>query len=181
SYLAKIAIEGVEQKYSNSFPEFFQKIWGLDKFQHVLSDEQTYLLCHLIPEAYRTVGNWPLTSLLFESVLNKPVDLRFVAPERLKLPVTKKNNSEIRLGDDAFLGDDFQDEFPLLKIIVRGITSRDLVNFLPNGSQRVILEEVLCAYFISIDVPYHIELEITEDSLDFILGEAVMGYNMMIN
>jgi len=180
-YTSRIAIESIEQKYSNRFPDFFLKIWGLDKFQSVLTEEQTFLLCHLIPEAYRTVGNWQLTSLIFESILNKPIDLKFVAPKRLSIPSNKKAGGEINLGEDVFLGGDFQDEFPLLSIVVKGVTSKELNDFLPNGPKRIILEEVLCAYFISIDVPYDIELEVTQDSLDFILGEAVTGYNMMIN
>ena len=87
----------------------------------------------------------------------------------------------MRLGEDSIMGDSFRDEFPLLEICIKGITTTDLFDFLPQGDRRLIIEDLLCAYFIALDVPYKITLDVTEDSLGFYLGDSVMGYNMMLN
>jgi len=43
-----------------------------------------------------------------------------------------------------------------------------------------LLEELLCGYFIPIDVPYEIKIDVTSDGLGFDLGEATLGYNMVL-
>ena len=177
----RIEIELFEQKYSNTFPDFIQRLWGLEKFKGKLTNAETFLLCHLIPEAYRVVGNCELTTLIFQTILKKPVELNFKAPEYLTIAKKKVEGSEMRLGEDSIMGDSFRDEFPLLEICIKGITTTDLFDFLPQGDRRLIIEDLLCAYFIALDVPYKITLDVTEDSLGFYLGDSVMGYNMMLN
>lgn len=177
----RIEIEQLEQQLNNNFPDFVKQLWGLEEYKEHLSESEVFLLCYLIPEAYRVVGNWELTSLLFQTVLKKPVDLLFKAPEELDIPKKKSSAAQMRLGEDAVMGDHFRDEFPLLEIRIKGITSGDLFDFLPEGGRRIIIEKILCSYFIALDVPYVIQLEVTEDTLPFQLGESVMGFNMMLD
>ncbi|HKK40405.1 MAG TPA: hypothetical protein VJ949_13375 [Cryomorphaceae bacterium] len=180
AYHALIEIEQLEQKYTEKFPEFFDRIWGLQNFKDYLEPRQKTLLCHLLPEAYRAVGDWNLTGLIFEAVLQKPVDMTFSKPQELDIPLADKTSDQMILGDDSVMGDTFVDEFPTLSIIVKGITGAELTDFLPEGKKRILLEELLCGYFIPIDVPYEIKIDVTSDGLGFDLGEMTLGYNMVL-
>ena len=181
TYHPRIESERIEQKYTEEFPEFFERIWGLQYFKKVLNERQIFLLCHLLPEAYRAVGDWKLTGLIFEAVLQKPINFAYAAPMKLKIPNAKTSANEMRLGDDSVMGNEFKDEFPTLDITVKGVTSTDLENYLPGGKDRVILEDLLCGYFIPLDVPYRINIDVTEDGLGFDLGEMILGYNIYFN
>ena len=129
-YHPRIEAEQIEQKYTESFPAFIYEVWGLDAFDDCLTDRQKFLLCYLLPEAYRVVGNWKLTGLCFEAVLQKPINLKFVAPVNLKSPNKEIVANEMRLGDDAILGDEFQDDMPALEVEIKGVTYSDLPDFL---------------------------------------------------
>lgn len=180
AYQAQIEIEQFEQKYTEKFPEFFEKIWGLQHFEEYLDPRQKNLLCHLLPEAYRAVGDWNLTGLIFEAVLQKPVDMTFSKPRNIKVPSLKSSSNEMILGDDSVMGEYFTDEFPTLDITVKGIMNSELSDFLPTGKKRILLEELLCGYFIPIDVPYQIKIDVTSNGLGFDLGEMTLGYNMVL-
>ncbi len=180
AYQTKIEIEQLEQKYTERFPEFFERIWGLQNFAEYIDARQKTLLCHLLPEAYRAVGDWNLTGLIFEAVLQKPVDMSFSKPQKLDIPFAGITSDQMVLGEDSVMGDAFVDEFPTLSIVVKGITGAELPDFLPNGKKRVLLDELLCGYFIPIDVPYEIKIDVTSDGLGFDLGDATLGYNMVL-
>lgn len=174
----RIEAEQIEQKYTESFPDFINEIWGLNEFTDCLNDRQQFLLCYLLPEAYRIVGNWKLTGLCFEAVLQKPIDLKFVAPKRLDIPSTESADGSLRLGENTILGESFQDDIPSLEVHVRGVTYNDIFDFLEDGKKRKVLEELLYSYFIPLDVPVETKIIVTEDTLGFTLGEAVLGYNV---
>jgi len=179
-YHPRIEVEQIEQKYTEGFPDFVHKIWGLDAFDAILSERQKFLLCYLLPEAHRVVGNWQLTGLCFEAVLQKPINLRFVPPVRIENPYRDLPFHEMRLGDNAIMGADFQDDMPALEVEVRGVTYEDLPDFLENGKNRKILEDLLYSYFIPLDIPLATKIIVTEDALGLNLGEAVLGYNLVI-
>lgn len=180
AFTPRIETELLEQKYFDSFPPFIKTIWGLDAFSHLLTQKQAYLFCHLLPEAYRVVGDWELTELIFETALGKPISLRFAPPEEIELKTKHASSQDLRLGEDAVLGNSFRDEFLQLEVVVKGVTSEDLEDFLPFGSTRTMIEDLLCSYFIPLDVPYSIVLDVTEDSLGMTLGVETLGYNTML-
>ncbi len=179
AYHAQIEIEQLEQKLTEQFPSFFESIWGLQNFSDYLSARQKSLLCHLLPEAYRAVGDWNLTGLIFEAVLQKPVNIGFSAPKELEIPFSDTGLSEMRLGENSVMGDSFRDEFPTLDITVKGITNDELEGYLPGGENQIILEELLCGYFIPLEIPYQIKIDVTTDSMGFTLGEMTLGYNIV--
>lgn len=181
TFAPRIETELLEQKYFNSFPPFIKSIWGLDAFAHLLTKKQEYLFCHLLPEAHRVVGDWDLTQLIFETALGKPVNLRFAPPEVLKVQRKSTNSEDLKMGEDAILGNSFKDEFMLLEVVIKGITKSDLEDFLPAGQTRIIIEDLLCSYFIPLDVPYSIVLEVTSDSLGLTLGDNTLGFNTMVH
>lgn len=179
-YHPRIETEQLEQKYTEGFPDFIHKVWGLDEFDDCLTDRQKFLLCYLLPEAYRTVGDWNLTGLCFEAVLQKPIDIRFVAPKQLENPTKNITASDMRLGEDSIVGDSFMDDMPSLEVYVRAVTYNDLPDYLEDGKKRKILEKLLYSYFIPLDIPVTTKIVVTEDALGFDLGEAVLGYNIKI-
>lgn len=181
TFTPRIETELLEQKYFDSFPPFIKTIWGLDAYSHLLTKRQEYLFCHLLPEAYRVVGDWKLTELIFETAVGKPIRLRFVPPEEIALKSEQANSQELRLGEDTVLGNSFRDEFLRMEVVVKGVTAAELDDFLPYGRTRAIIEDLLCSYFIPLDVPYRIVLEVTSDSLGMTLGENVLGFNTMID
>lgn len=179
-YLPRILAEQLEQEWTEHFPEFFTRIWGLDTFADCLNDRQRFLLCYLIPEAHRVVGNWELTGLCFEAVLQKPVELGFKAPLEYPIPEQAGLSADYSLGEGAMLGGSFRDELPALEVRVKGVTFRELDEFLPGGKTRQLLEELLYNYFLPLDVPVTTEIKVTEDSWGFVLKEAVLGYNVQL-
>lgn len=179
-YHPRIEAEQLEQKYTETFPEFINNIWGLPDFADCLDERQRFLLCYLLPEAYRVVGNWKLTGLCFEAVLQKPVNLQFIAPMELEIPNSDLPSNEMRLGDDAIVGETFKDDMPALEVIIKGVTYSDLPEFLPGGAKRRILEELLYNYFLPLDVAVITKIKVTEDTLGFDLGEAILGFNIQI-
>ena len=181
SFIPRIEVELLEQSYFDAFPDFVKRIWGLDRFKEILTKKQEYLFCHLLPEAYRVVGDWELTQLIFEAALGKPVELTFKQPELIEFENEGELSADFRLGEESILGNSFRDEFLLLDIAIKGITRVDLEDFMPKGNTRRIIDDILCSYFIPLDVPYKIELVSTEDSQGFELGEVTLGYNTMIS
>jgi len=177
----RIEAEQLEQNYTETFPEFIKDIWGLAAFADCLDDRQRFLLCYLLPEAYRIAGNWKLTGLCFEAVLQKPVNLNFIAPQQFENPVHDTNASELTLGDDAIIGESFMDDMPALEVEVKGITYADLMEYLPGGKNRKLLEQLLYSYLIPLDVKVITKILVTEDALGFNLGEAILGYNIQLN
>jgi len=179
-YHPRIVAEQLEQKYTEGFPNFIHKVWGFEEFDDCLTDRQRFLLCYLLPEAYRIVGNWHLTGLCFEAVLQKPISIKFVAPKTLDNPNKNMPSNEMRLGDNAIIGDKFQDDVPALEVFVKGVTYNDLPDFLEDGKKRKLLEDLLYSYFIPLDVPVSTKIIVTDDALGFTIGEAVLGYNVQL-
>jgi len=180
-FLPRIEAEKLEQKYTEYFPDFINELWGLQDFSDCLSQRQQFLLCYLLPEARRIVGNWDLTGLCLEAMLQKPIDLRFAAPQKLTMPENNLTNESLSLGTDAVLGDSFQDDIPVLEVYIKGVTNQDLPDYLPTGKRRRLLEELLYSYFIPMDVPVVTHIIVTDDAMDFTLGKAVLGYNVKFN
>ncbi|MEM1119168.1 MAG: hypothetical protein AAGJ18_01885 [Bacteroidota bacterium] len=179
-YHPRIEAEQLEEKWTEGFPDFIKNLWGLSNFEDCLNERQEFLLCYLIPEAYRVVGNWELTGLCFEAVLKKPVNLNFIAPMELEIPNGDKPANECSLGEDTILGDIFRDDMPTLEVCVRGITQYDLEDYLPEGKQRRILEDLLYSYFLPLDVAVQTKILVTDDTWGFTFGESIIGYNVQL-
>lgn len=175
---SRIRVEQLEQKYTETFPKFIHDIWGLSEFEGCLSDRQRFLLCYIIPEAHRMVGDWQLTGLIFEAILQKPVNLNFVPPVELSRAEEAGIANGSKLGADIVLGDTFQDDIPALEVIIKGITNRDLPDFMPEGINRRLLEDLLYSYFLPLDLFVITKIEVTEDSKGFTFGNAILGYNI---
>lgn len=176
----RIQAEQLEQEWTEQFPGFFQQIWDLKSFEDYLDDRQRFLLCYLLPEAHRVAGNWELTGLCFEAVMQKPVDLGFVAPFVYSISETAALTDEYQLGEGGVIGESFRDDMPALEVRVRGITLKELPDYLPEGGKRKVLEELLYSYFLPLDIQPLTRIIATDDAWGFIFGEAVLGYNVLL-
>lgn len=179
-YLPRIEMEQMEQEWTEHFPEFMDVIWGLPAFEDCLSRRQRFLLAYLLPEAYRAAGNWELTGLCFEAVLRKPVDLRLAAPLVHEVPESQQAETGFELGGEAILGASFRDDVPALEVRIKGVTTMDLPDFMEGGKTRRIIEELLYAYFLPLDVPVITQIIATDDAWGFSLGEPYLGYNIQL-
>ncbi len=176
TYLPRIETEQLEQRWTEFFPNFIEAIWGLPRFGDALSPRQRFLLCYLLPEAQRIVGDWTLTKLCFQAVLKKTVKIEVVAPLEYEIPSSGQQQGEMELGD-LILGDTFKDDIPALEVSVEGITLDELPDYLPGGKKRWVLEDLLFSYFLPLDVSVVPRIIVTEDALGFEFGKAVLGYN----
>lgn len=180
-YHPRIEIELKEQHYNERFPAFIETLWGLDAFHDCLNEKQRFLLCFLFPQAQYIVGDWNFIGLVFEAVLEKPVDLTFTEPQTFETPSAGKSTTELTLGEDAVLGDRFRDDLPALEITIKGITMNDLEDYLEGGKTRRLITELLCSYFLPLDLSYSLQLKVTESAMCFEIENAVLGVNVMLN
>lgn len=180
-YHPRIEVELKEQHYNERFPAFIETLWGLDAYSDCLNDKQKFLLCFLFPQAQYIVGNWYFVGLVFESVLQKPVDLNFTEPQTFSSPGADKTTAELTLGEDAMVGDTFRDDLPALEITIKGVTMSDLFDYLEGGKTRRLITELLCSYFLPLDLSYKLEIKVTEDTMHFDLDSAVLGVNTLLN
>jgi predicted component of type VI protein secretion system len=67
-----------------------------------------------------------------------------------------------------------------LRIVIKGVTSNELPDFLPEGKSRKLIDELLCGYFIPIDVPYTIKIDVTNDGTGMEVGEVTLGFNTVL-
>jgi|GEM_PF-1951737 len=179
-YHPRIETERLEEKWTEGFPDFIHRIWGLNEFGKALDDRQKFLLCYLIPEAYRVVGNWKLTSLCFKAVLKKPVKLTFAKPLTLENPNGDIPANELVLGENAVMGTHFQDDIPSLEVEVSEVTLDELPDYLEGGDSLKVLEDLLYSYFLPLDVTVVTKIKVTEDAWGFTFGETYLNYNTQI-
>lgn len=181
SYHPRIAAEQLEQKYTEQFPEFVHKLWGLDEFSDLLDDRQRFLLCYLIPEAQRIVGNLKFTQLIFEAILRNQVQLNTIAPLDIEIPDTdKKSSATTSLGTNAILGNIFRDDIPALEICIYNVRGSQIELYLQNGKKRRLLEELLISYFVPLDVAVVTRVEVRTEDFVAVLNEAILGYNLKL-
>lgn len=179
-YTSRIRVEQMEQRLVEEFPEFMNELWGLNSFEDCLSPRQMFLLNYLIPEAYRTVGNWELTELIFENVLQFDVSFSFEKPMAYPTPAAVSTSSEWTLGEPFVIGGEFKDDVATLSIRIVGVTQGDLPSFMEGGANYRVLNDVLCSYFLPLDMPVNFEIQVTQNAFETPLGECYLGYNLRL-
>ncbi|WP_282773820.1 hypothetical protein [Phaeodactylibacter xiamenensis] len=177
-YLPRIEAERLEQEWTEQFPAFIEEIWGLPDFADCLNSRQRFLLCYLLPEAYRIAGHLELTGLCFEAIMQQPIDLQFIPPLEYSIPVNQDSEAMLQLGIDATLGSSFKDDIPALEVNIKGITDFNLPDYMEGGKQLRLLQELLYSYFLPLDIPVVTVITVTHDSWSFQLGEGYLGYNI---
>jgi hypothetical protein len=177
-YMPSVAAELLEQRLTENFPDFLETFWGLDRYRDCLDDRQRQILYHLLPEVHRITGDWALTSLCFELILQYPINIRFVAPKTYDNPQTETVTDAL---GDVILGDAFKEDIPTIQIVVRNVPQMALESFLEGGKNRKLLEEVLYGYFLPLDAAVETLLSIQLTDMGVELGKSVLGYDAMFN
>ena len=180
-YHPLLAIDRFEQRASDGFPDFVVALWGLDAYSEYLDERQTLLLCHLLPEAQRIVGDWQLTELLFQALLRKPVSLIWREPSTFSFrPLNANGAEDMFLGMNTVLGDEFVDDSPTLEVQVRGVTYNELESYLSDGHQRYLLENLLYNYFLPLEVHVVTSIFPTDDAWTGELERSFLGANAIL-
>jgi predicted component of type VI protein secretion system len=107
--------------------------------------------------------------------------LTFTEPQSFDLLAAHASTADLTLGEDAVLGSAFKDDLPALDIVIKGITLNDLNDYLEAGKTRRLITELLCSYFLPLDLSYNLKIKVTESTLGFDLDNAVLGINSMLN
>lgn len=179
-YHARIAVEQLEQRYTESLPEFMYELWGLSEFKDVLDDRQRFILCFLIPQAHQVVGDLYFTKLLFEAILQQKVELEMIAPLEIIIP-DDSPTSQMELGENSILGTVFRDDIPTLQVSIQEVSGDNIEAFLPKGKKRKLLEQLLVSYFLPLDTPIVTEIKVRESDFTARLEEqSFLGYNLKL-
>lgn len=203
-YRARIALELEEVKYfinQRNIKEHrvFQDFWEIPPF---LDYRQICNMVYLLPIAHHIVGNFALTELCFESILQNPIAIKNTYPmcHEIPTPFNEQTGQEDDLGiglGEAALGQDFvlnsdtyQETIPGILINIGPISveevklyAKSTVKNVASGNKREVLE-YLINNFISFDADPIINISIIEPegfyfsmSDDSEKSEMVLGMN----
>ncbi|MEN9609882.1 MAG: hypothetical protein RLZZ628_696 [Bacteroidota bacterium] len=180
-YLPRIETEMLEKDLTIDFPAFLETFWELDEHSAYLTQQQRHQLYYFLPEAHRIVGDWTTTALFFEQVIGHTVRIRPIAPLVQKIQPTENQLDTMCLGENTYFGGSFKDDIPALEIHILGISTAELPDFLPEGRQRKVLENILYAYFLPLESETVTKIGVVETHhKGFELETAVLGYNVKL-
>ena len=185
----RVSIEQEEQRYFTSlaahwYNELLARFWGLADVRlppHVLTN-----LLYLLPLACNLVGDLERTRLCFETVLDQPVHLRVLPPQKHKLPDAPAGAlplsgtlGHLALGGDLVLGGDYQETLPVLEISLLNLTVPELEAYL-SGEWPAKALALLCKYFVAFETDVAIRYIMAATEASFQLGEGeatpVLGF-----
>jgi hypothetical protein len=180
-YLPRIETEILEKDLTIDFPDFLESFWGLDAHKAYLTQQQRYQLYYFLPEAHRMVGDWTTTALFFGQIMGHTVRIRPIEPLIQKVPKGENAMDTLCLGENSFFGGSFMDDIPALEISILDLTRDELPDFLPDGRQRKVLENILYPHFLPFESETVTKIAVVETHLKgFELETAVLGYNVKL-
>jgi hypothetical protein len=177
-YMPSISAEVLEQRLTETFPDFLESFWGLERYRDCLDERQRQILYHLLPETHRITGDWALTSRCFELILQYPIMIQFAAPKEYPNPQGEIAALELSLGDDTIVGTTFKDDTPTVEITVCEVPYALLDSFLEDGKGRKLLEEVLYGFFLPLEAAVETVISMRESDMGFELGKSTLGYDV---
>jgi type VI secretion system protein ImpH len=203
-YRSRIAIELEEKKYfinPRNIKEHrvFQDFWDIPDF---LDYRQICNMVYLLPIAHQIVGNFALTELCFESILQDPIAIKNSYPLSYEIPtpLNEESGQEEEMGialGDVSLGEDFvlnahfyKETIPSILINIGPIEANEVklyakstVKNAPNGEKREVLEYLINNFF-PYDADANINIIINEPegyfcrmSDDTEASDVVLGMN----
>lgn len=193
-YRVRVALEFEEQKYfvtpENILKqEIFQQFWEIPSF---LNPWQVCSMIYLLPIANHIVGNFRLTELCLEAILNVPIAIKNTFPLKHEIDLkTKSPDDQVEvlyeyglgscnLGSELVLsGGVYQETIPAILIKIGPIPVAEVGSYLSStlgertikGNNRLILDYLLENFFpFEADVVIDIQPALPKDSY-FSLGE----------
>lgn len=179
-YWPRVDTEQLEQLWTESFPDFIADIWRIKEFDDCLDTRQKLLLGYLLPLSHQIAGNMTLTQLCFEQLLGQPITLDFVDPMKHDSSDSFEGVGHLTLGVDFITGNSFCDNSPALRVGIYQIAEVDLKLYLPGGKVRRLLDELLYQYFLPFDLDVDTEINVSDISVGFCLGQSVVGYTTIL-
>lgn len=158
-YWLRLDNETYEARIEDRLADWWLNLEGVDMGETDLTDRQQAILHQMLPHLSNIVGNWSLTAQWLELLLSKKIEIAEKAPPQYPLPdeVQKRLGDGI-LGEDFVIGTTFCDGLPSLNIILKGLTSGELADYMPEGAARDILENTLLSWLLPVETPYDIVL-----------------------
>lgn len=177
----------LENEYKEwEFGDSLHDWWGRhfpSREMDALPEEHRTAFLEMLPYAQEVVGNWPLTGQWLGMFTGHKVSVReemfpvYSLPEDLQ----KRLGTGV-LGQDLVLGAEFVDGIPAVNIQFDGLDPLEVVEFLPGGARRALLEDNFIQFLLPVDIPFSIELKCKKTEKPFVLdednGANILGYTL---
>jgi type VI secretion system protein ImpH len=138
--------------------QVFIEFWGIPD---IFNEQQTCNLLYILPVASFITGNFLLTKLCFESILNDRVDILESTPLNHSFPEKGKTVlNQVHLGVDLIIENKYREVAHSLAVSIYPTLSSDLIHYLEGGVKMKMLL-FLCDYFLpfELDVTFRIVSE----------------------
>jgi hypothetical protein len=135
--------------------EVFIDFWKIPGF---LNERQTCNLLYLLPLASSIVGNYRLTKLCLESILNDRFEIAESLPLNHTVPETGYGVlNNVYLGENFVIGENYREVSYGLDVYIHPIDKDDIISYLEGGRKLKILQ-FMFDYFLPFecDVTIHI-------------------------
>ena len=188
-YRLSLLLEAEERKsifdIQNVFKsEVFIEFWNIPS---IFNERQTCNLLYILPMASFIVGNYPLTKLCLESILNDRIEiLDSPSLNHIVHQTAPGGLNSVYLGVNFIIEDIYHDVASSLSVLVYPTVNEDIVSYLDGGEKWSMLQ-FMFDYFLPFDcdVTTHIVsdeiFELNEESGYSRLGITYNHLNQQIN
>ncbi len=128
--------------------QVFIDFWNIPDF---FNERQTCTLLYVLPLASFIVGNYSLTKLCLESILNDRIEIIESPPLNHIVPETGLAElNSIYLGVDFVIGENYREVASGLDIYIHPTEAEDIISYLEGGEKLKMLQ-FLSDYFLPFD------------------------------
>jgi hypothetical protein len=190
-FLHHISLELAERRIlrqfsQNLFDEISPEFWNFDKTLHPEYISKLILLLH---HAHKIAGNFELTRLSLEMVLEEKVNIKVHPSGKVSEKKETKHGlngsclGNVRLGMDFICDEHFTDLMPVLEVQIGPITKTPVTDYIGSGKLSGFLH-CFYNYFIPAGMEVDTLVIPPEDQYSFILDESksagILGYNTAV-
>jgi type VI secretion system protein ImpH len=133
----------------------FIDFWNIPDF---FNERQTCTLLYILPLAGSIAGNYRLTELCFEAVLNDRIEIRRSLPlNHVVKDIGATELNDVYLGVDFVIGEDLREVSSGADIYIYPTFNEDIISFLDGGEKQKMLRFLIDYFFpFDCDVTTHI-------------------------
>ncbi len=152
-YRLSLLLEAEERKSIFDFQnviksEVFIEFWNIPT---IFNERQICNLLYILPLATFIVGNYPLTKLCFESILNDRIEIFESAPlTHIQVETGEKGLNDVHLGVDFVIEETYHEVALSLDLSVYPSKPEDITGYLEGGIKLKMLHFLL-NYFLSFE------------------------------
>lgn len=178
-HLEKEEVQLLEGLQCGVLNEYFVNFWGISP---AIPQLLITPLIELLPYASKIAGNLTITAQCLEKVLQEEITVR-----RLSAPVSKAEAACIlslgtgRLGVDMVLGEQFEEDFPVIECTIGPLQHSQVHDYLEGGNREQFLKTFYQFFMpVEADVITRIEPAANTQYLIFDTDEPVLGYSSIL-